>query len=191
MWLDFPSSRCYYQFEMDYTTNWIVSHYRNNMDAKDTCNDPCPISRSLAFAGDAWSLLILRDAHAGLTRFDQFRKSLGIAPTMLTRRLATLTEEGLLEKRRYSERPPREEYLLTAAGRDFLPVLFMIGAWGRQYRGGGKLVRFLDAETGREIRAVAVDEITGAKIGTRPIRVVEPAPNASRSHRTRVPHLKR
>ena len=116
--------------------------------------------------------MILRDAHAGLTRFDQFRKSLGIAPTMLTRRLATLTDEGLLEKRRYSEHPPREEYLLTAAGRDFLPVLFMIGAWGRQYRGGGKLVRFFDAETGTEIKAVAVDEVTGAKIGTRPMRMV-------------------
>ncbi|BBI99260.1 hypothetical protein FGKAn22_09530 [Ferrigenium kumadai] len=85
-----------------------------------------------------------------------------------------LTEEGLLEKRRYSEHPPREEYVLTAAGRDFLPVLFMIGAWGRQYRGGGKLVRFLDAETGTEIKAVAVDEVTGAKIGTRPIRIVTP-----------------
>ena len=144
------------------------------MDEKNFCNDPCPIARSLGVAGDAWSLLILRDAHAGLTRFDQFRKSLGIAPTMLTRRLATLTEEGLLEKRRYSERPPRDEYLLTAAGRDFLPVLFMIGAWGRQYRGDGKLVRFLDAETGTEIRAVAVDEVTGARIGTRPIRVVDP-----------------
>ena len=90
----------------------------------------CPIARSVAFVGDAWSLLILRDASLGLTRFDEFRKSLGIAPTMLTRRLATLTEEGLLEKRRYSERPPREEYLLTAAGRDFLPVLFMIGDVG-------------------------------------------------------------
>lgn len=116
----------------------------------------------------------MRDAHGGLTRFDQFRKSLGIAPTILTRRLATLTEEGLLEKHRYSERPPREEYHLTAAGRDFLPVLFIIGAWGRQYRGGGKLVRFLDAETGTEIKAVAVDEVTGAKIGTRPIRIVTP-----------------
>jgi len=144
------------------------------MDAKNVCDDPCPIARSLAVAGDAWSILILRDAHTGLTRFDEFRKSLGIAPTMLTRRLATLTEEGLLEKRRYSERPPREEYLLTAAGRDFLPVLFMIGAWGRQYRGDGKLVRFLDAETGTEIKAVAIDEVTGAKIGTRPIRVVNP-----------------
>ena len=134
----------------------------------------CPIARSVAFVGDAWSLLILRDANLGLTRFDEFRKSLNIAPTILTRRLATLTEEGLLEKRRYSERPPREEYLLTAAGRDFLPVLFMIGDWGRKHRGDGKLTRFVDAETGMEIQPVAVDTVTGAKIGTRPIRVVAP-----------------
>ncbi len=144
------------------------------MDIENSCNDPCPIARSLAVIGDSWSILILRDAHSGLTRFDQFRKSLGIAPTMLTRRLAMLTTEGLLEKHRYSERPLREEYLLTAAGRDFLPVLFMIGAWGRQHRGDGKLVRFLDAETGTEIKAVAVDEVTGAKIGDRPIRRVLP-----------------
>ena len=144
------------------------------MNDENSSKDACPIARSLTFAGDAWSLLILRDAHAGLTRFDQFRKSLGIAPTMLTRRLATLTEEGLLEKQRYSEHPPREEYLLTAAGRDFLPVLFMIGAWGRQYRGGGNLVRFFDAENGTEIKVVAVDEVTGARIGTRPIRMVLP-----------------
>lgn len=130
--------------------------------------------RCLAFLGDAWSMLILRDANAGLTRFDEFRKSLGIAPTILTRRLATLAEEGLLEKRRYSERPPREEYVLTAAGRDFLPVLFMIGAWGRKHRGGGKLTRFLDAETGTEIEPVALDGATGARIGTRAIRVVKP-----------------
>ena len=141
---------------------------------KNNIEEPCPIARSLAFAGDAWSLLILRDAHAGLTRFDQFRKSLGIAPTILTRRLAALTEQGLLVKQRYSEHPPREEYLLTQAGIDFLPVLFVIGAWGRKHRGGGKLVRFLDAETGSEIKAVAVDEVTGAKIGTRPIRIVAP-----------------
>jgi DNA-binding HxlR family transcriptional regulator len=137
-------------------------------------NAACPVARSLAVLGDTWSLLILRDAHAGLTRFDQFRKNLGIAPTILTRRLATLTEEGLLEKRRYSEHPPREEYLLTVAGRDFLPVLFMIGAWGRKHRGDGKLVRFFDAETGTEIKPVAVDEVTGAKIGTRPIHIVLP-----------------
>jgi len=89
-------------------------------------DSPCPIARSVACLGDSWSILILRDASFGLTRFDQFRTSLGIAPSILTRRLAALTEEGLLEKRRYSERPPRDEYLLTEAGRDFIPVLVMI-----------------------------------------------------------------
>ncbi len=141
------------------------------MDSRNHLDDPCPIARTLALVGDTWSMLILRDAHMGLTRFDQFRKNLGIAPTILTRRLAALTEDGLLEKRLYSERPPREEYLLTTAGQDFLPVLFMIGAWGRQHRGGGNLARFLDAETNTEIKAVAVDEVTGARIGTRPIRM--------------------
>jgi DNA-binding HxlR family transcriptional regulator len=144
------------------------------MNNENRYENPCPIARSLDFMGDTWSILILRDAHIGLTRFDQFRKSLGIAPTILTRRLTTLTEEGLLEKRLYSARPPREEYVLTAAGRDFLPVLFMIGAWGRKYRGEGKLARILDAETGIEINPIAVDEVTGAKIGTRPIRMVMP-----------------
>ena len=144
------------------------------MNCENILDFPCPIARSLALVGDAWSMLILRDAHLGLTRFDQFRKSLAIAPTILTRRLAMLTAEGLLEKRRYSEHPPREEYLLTPAGRDFLPVLFVMGEWGRKHRSGGKLTRFVDAETGAEIKATVIDEVTGARIGTRPIRVVEP-----------------
>ena len=141
---------------------------------KNLSDQPCLIARSLALMGDAWSMLILRDAHAGLTRFDEFRKSLGIAPTILTRRLSALTEEGLLEKRRYSERPPRDEYVLTTAGRDFLPVLFAIGAWGRKHRGGGQVTRFFDAETGTEIDPVTIDRSTGAPIGTRPIRIVMP-----------------
>jgi len=135
--------------------------------------------------GDAWSILILRDAHAGVTRFDHFRKSLGIAPTMLTKRLSVLTEEGLLQKHRYSEHPPREEYLLTEAGRDFLPVLFMIGAWGRKHRGGGKLTKFFDAEAGTEIKPVVIDESTGAKIGTRAIRI---SPTAHREAETAKAH---
>jgi len=134
----------------------------------------CLIARSLALVGDAWSMLILRDAHAGLTRFDEFRKSLSIAPTILTRRLAALTEDGLLEKRRYSERPPRDEYILTAAGQDFLPVLFAIGAWGRKHRNADGVTRFFDAETGREIDPVMIDRATGAPIGTRPIRIAAP-----------------
>ena len=116
----------------------------------------------------------MRDAHAGLTRFDDFRKSLGIAPTMLTARLSSLTEEGLLVKRRYSDRPPRYEYMLTEAGRDFLPVLFAIGAWGNKHRSGGEVTRFFDAETGTEIDPVTIDRVTGAPVGTRPIRIVKP-----------------
>lgn len=135
---------------------------------------PCLIARSLALVGDAWSMLILRDAHAGLTRFDEFRKSLGIVPTILTRRLAALTEDGLLEKRRYSDRPPRDEYVLTEAGRDFLPVLFAIGAWGRKHRNADGVTRFFDAETGTEIDPITVDRASGAPIGTRPIRIAMP-----------------
>ncbi|NTG49976.1 helix-turn-helix transcriptional regulator [Agrobacterium rhizogenes] len=137
-------------------------------------DQPCLIARSLALVGDAWSMLILRDAHAGLTRFDEFRKSLSIAPTILTRRLAALTEDGLLEKRRYSERPPRDEYVLTEAGLDFLPVLFAIGAWGRKHRNADGVTRFFDAETGTEIDPVTIDRTTGTPIGTRPIRIVTP-----------------
>src|SRR5437016_587292 len=81
----------------------------------------CPIARSLERVGEWWSMLILRDALLGLTRFDQFQESLGIAPNMLTRRLSKLVEAGLLERRRYNDRPPRYEYVLTQAGRDFRP----------------------------------------------------------------------
>lgn len=133
----------------------------------------CPIARSLSVLGDAWSMLILRDAHAGFTRFDQFRKSLGIAPTMLTKRLSVLVDEGLLKKRQYSEHPPREEYVLTQAGQDFLPVLFVMGAWGRKYKPyqhPEEMLTFLDTENGTEIKPIVIDQVTGAEIGTRPIR---------------------
>ena len=82
---------------------------------------PCPIARSLERVGEWWSILILRDAFRGATRFEQFQKSLDIAPNMLTRRLNALVESGLLERRRYSERPPRDEYVLTERGPRFPP----------------------------------------------------------------------
>jgi DNA-binding HxlR family transcriptional regulator len=130
----------------------------------------CPIARGLDSVGDAWSILVLRDAHTGLTRFDQFRKSLKIAPTMLTKRLKSLTEDGLLQKRLYSERPPREEYVLTEAGRDFLPILMLIGAWAHRHC-DGELARYIDVESGAEIEPIGIDAVTGAKLGTRVIRM--------------------
>lgn len=148
----------------------VLSNYQNDMDEKISNLTHCPLARGLESVGDAWSMLILRDAFAGVTRFDQFRKSLDIAPTMLTRRLAALTRDGLLRKQLYSERPPREEYVLTDAGRDFLPVLMMLGAWAHKH-GGRDLARYVDAETGKEIEPVGIDARTGARLGNRPYRM--------------------
>ncbi|MDB5414305.1 MAG: hypothetical protein JWR10_2640 [Rubritepida sp.] len=94
---------------------------------------PCLVARSLEMVGEAWSILILRDAYLGKTRFDAFEKSLGIGTNTLTRRLNRLVQHGLLERRQYSDRPVRHEYLLTAAGRDFEPILQAFLAWGGKH----------------------------------------------------------
>ena len=101
-----------------------------NVPARCTANSA---RRALTILGNRWTLLILRDAFGGTTRFDDFQQSLGIAPNMLARRLAALVEAGLLERRRYSERPPRDEYVLTERGRDFKPVLVALVAFGKKH----------------------------------------------------------
>jgi DNA-binding HxlR family transcriptional regulator len=132
------------------------------MRRKSFGNMQCPIARSLERVGEWWSILILRDAFHGLTRFDQFQESLGIAPNMLTRRLNSLVEAGLLERRRYSEHPPRDEYVLTEAGRDFRPVLWALLAWGNKYFAPeGKSVVIVDSRTGEEAEPVLVDRNSG------------------------------
>jgi DNA-binding HxlR family transcriptional regulator len=132
------------------------------MQRKSFGNMQCPIARSLERVGEWWSILILRDAFHGLTRFDQFQKSLDIAPNMLTRRLNALVESGLLERRRYSERPPRDEYVLTERGRDFQPVLWALIAWGnKHFAPEGKSVLIVESETGAEADPVLVDRASG------------------------------
>src|SRR5215475_1580748 len=126
---------------------------------------PCPIARSLERVGEWWSMLIMRDALHGMTRFDQFQKSLGIAPNMLTRRLEALTAAGLLERRRYSERPPRDQYVPTARGRDFRPVLLSLLAWGnRHFAPEGPSVMLIDRETGRPVDPILADPVNGRPI---------------------------
>jgi DNA-binding HxlR family transcriptional regulator len=123
---------------------------------------PCPIARSLENVGEWWSILILRDAFQGLTQFDQFQKSLGIAPNMLTRRLNALVENGLLERRLYNERPPRHEYVLTERGRDFRPVLWALLTWGnKHFFPEGPNVVVVDAETGTPADPVLIDRTSG------------------------------
>ena len=134
----------------------------------------CPVGRGLARAGDAWSMLILRDAGLGKTRFDDFQKSLGIAPNILTRRLAALVEAGMLERRRYSERPPRDEYVLTAAGRDYLPVLQVLAGWARKHFGEGAISELVDARSGRTITPLVVDAETGVPLSKIPVTLRQP-----------------
>jgi len=132
------------------------------MQRKSFGDMPCPIARSLEHVGEWWSILILRDAFHGLTRFDQFQKSLEIAPNMLTRRLNALVESGLLERRRYSERPPRDEYVLTEMGRDFRPVLWTMLAFGnKHFAPEGPSVVIVDRETGETADPVLVDRASG------------------------------
>uniref|UniRef100_UPI0035CBDDA8 winged helix-turn-helix transcriptional regulator n=1 Tax=uncultured Sphingomonas sp. TaxID=158754 RepID=UPI0035CBDDA8 len=145
------------------------------MDTEQFIDGPCPIGRGLHRIGDSWSMLILRNAGAGQTRFDQFQKSLGIAPNILTRRLTALTREGLLERRRYSEKPPRDEYLLTTAGRDFLPVLYALGAWGARHFSDGAVTALADASSGAPVRPMVIDRNSGRRLAEMELRLEQPA----------------
>ena len=151
----------------------------------------CPIARSLERVGEWWSILILRDAFRGVARFDAFEVSLKIAPNMLTRRLNALVEDGLLERRLYNERPKRYDYVLTARGRDFLPVLFALAAFGNsQFASEGERVQIVDLETDRVVDPVLVDRATGAPLtGTRFAFV--PGPAATTSLRERYAKLQK
>ena len=93
----------------------------------------CPIALGLESVGEWWTILILRDVFDGFSRFDELQRNLGISPSMLARRLKAMVDAGLLTKRRYSEHPPRDEYVLTAAGKAIAPVLRELRRWGESY----------------------------------------------------------
>jgi DNA-binding HxlR family transcriptional regulator len=125
----------------------------------------CPVAQSLERVGEQWSILILRDALNGLRRFDEFQKHLDIAPNMLTRRLNTLVETGFLVRQRYSERPPRDEYVLTDRGRDFHSVVHALLSFGnRHFADQGKAFVLVDTETGTEADPIVIDAVSGERI---------------------------
>ncbi len=92
--------------------------------------DPCGIAHAVGVLGDPWSLLVLRDVAGGCTRFDQLVTETGISRKVLAQRLDALVSDGVLERRAYSDRPPRHEYVLTALGRGALPVLAALQEFG-------------------------------------------------------------
>lgn len=79
-------------------------------------------------------MLILRECFRGETRFEHFREKLELGRNVLSDRLARLTDEGILERVQYQDRPPRHEYLLTASGEDLYPVLLALIQWGDQHK---------------------------------------------------------
>lgn len=146
----------------------------------------CPIARSLERVGEWWSMLILRDAFYGMTRFDEFQQSLGIAPNMLSRRLGALVDSGLLARRAYQDRPLRYEYLLTPAGEDFRPVLLALLAWGNHhFAPEGVSTRLTDVRTQRVVEPVLVDADTGERL-SRERYVIQAGPAANERMRARI-----
>lgn len=143
-------------------------------------DERCPIARSLDVLGEKWTLMIVRDALGGSTRFSQFQQSLGIPREVLTARLASLVDGGVLERTTYKPEGARarEEYVLTDAGRDLSLVLLALGGWADRHRPSERAsdLRFVDAETGEAVEVAAVTVDAQERIPTARLRaVMEPA----------------
>ncbi|MGI3786498.1 MAG: winged helix-turn-helix transcriptional regulator [Janthinobacterium lividum] len=115
----------------------------------------CSIARSLEVLGEKWTLLVVREACSGRTRFSAFRTALGIAPDVLADRLATLVDVGVMERRPYRVEGgrQREEYVLTAAGEDLRLVLGALNSWGDQHHPAptGRASTFVETATGEPV----------------------------------------
>jgi DNA-binding HxlR family transcriptional regulator len=96
----------------------------------------CSVARALEVLGERWTLLVVRDALLGLSRFDDFQNSLGVARNVLTDRLARLVEAGVMEKVPYQQRPLRYEYRLTTAGRELAVPVVGLMQWGDRHLAG-------------------------------------------------------
>lgn len=103
------------------------------MPAAGTDPRDCPIADALEVVGERWALLVVRELFRGQHRFADIAHHTGAPRDVLSTRLKALTKAGVLERRRYSERPERFEYHLTGKGRDLLPVLAALTAWGERH----------------------------------------------------------
>jgi DNA-binding HxlR family transcriptional regulator len=96
----------------------------------------CSVARTVDVIGEWWTPLIVRDAFVGRRRFEDFQRSLGLARNVLAARLNRLVEAGIMERQRYEEHPPRDEYVLTEKGRDLFPIIAALMAWGDRWTAG-------------------------------------------------------
>lgn len=143
----------------------------------------CPVARTMAVVGERWSILVLREAFYGATRFDEFERNLGIAPNILSARLRSLTEHGVLEKL-----PQAGGYRITEKGRDFFPAFLALKRWGDRWMTDerGPLIVLEERNTGREVTAPPVLASNGQPLMPEQVRVL-PGPGANSAIRTRFP----
>ena len=138
----------------------------------------CSIARSLGVLGERWTFLILREAFGGLTRFAEFRDSLGIAPDVLADRLATLVSYGVMERVAYQEPGSRSRsaYVLTPAGRELKVILAALQQWGDAHlpwpEGPSILRRVRDSD--RPVHVGFVDE-QGTEISAADVAMIRTA----------------
>lgn len=150
----------------------------------------CPVARSVAEVGDAWRVLIVRDALLGFRRFDEFARNLGIAPNILTQRLNALVVAGLLEKQVYQHRPTRYEYVPTLKAREFALVLAALATWGTRWLSPqGAAVTMVDRNTGELVEATMRGRASHRACATDDLKFV-PGPNAGPETLARVQRLK-
>ncbi|MCS6097075.1 winged helix-turn-helix transcriptional regulator [Shewanella baltica] len=123
------------------------------MKRKNLSDAECPVARSLDVIGDGWSLLIIRDAFDGISRFSAFQKNLGIARSMLTARLLALVEQGVLETIPASDGTAYQEYVLTEMGRGLFPVIIALRQWGEDhlYQPDEQHSVLIDTQTGEPV----------------------------------------
>jgi len=142
------------------------------MGGVDFAEMDCSVARTLAVIGERWSLLILRDAFNGVRRFDDFLESLGIARNILADRLQHLVDDGILERRRYQQRPDRFEYRPTQKGRDLFPVLMAMREWGDRYLAtvAGPPLRLTHRACGAEIATAVRCPHCGEPVTARDVR---------------------
>jgi DNA-binding HxlR family transcriptional regulator len=139
----------------------------------------CSVAQCLDVVGEWWSLLIVRDAFLGVTRFDDFQARLGISRNILTQRLNHLVADGILERVRYQEHPPRREYKLTDKGRDLWQVVTAMREWGDRWAApDGPPVQLRHTGCGRIISTVPVCSHCGGPLDVRSVTAV-PGPGAA------------
>ena len=128
----------------------------------------CSIARALSVVGDRWTLLVLREAFVRTRRFEDFQERTGAPRPVLAERLKTLVDHGVLERRRYSERPDRYEYRLTPKGLDLYPVVVSLLRWGDRWMADGPApVELRHRECGEVVHPELVCPSCGEFVGAR------------------------